>query len=472
MSAFRFFAVAALSLALAAPASARDPSRTRLLAAPNPSKAGQAVKLAAEVDGLGRGAPTGSVSFADGSASLGSATLSSVGTGLGTLAAGERHICALTSTGGVSCWGSNSDGQLGDGTSVGRLAPVAVSGLSSGVVAITAGDFHTCALTHAGAAKCWGSNFFLQLGDASGLDRRTPTSVVGLSSGVVALAAGGLHTCALTSGGAVQCWGTFEDDEGHGFPVAVPGLSSDVVAITSGYLHSCALTSGGAVKCWGMNDAGQIGDGSTDRRPTPVAVSGLSSGVVAIAAGHYHTCALTISGAVKCWGRNSHGQLGDGTQTGRRTPVDVATLSSGVVAIGTGVRHSCAVTSAGDSKCWGSNESGQLGDGTRTNRFTPNRVSFLHGVAAIGGGSEYTCASTNAGFVRCWGRNGSGQLGNGTTLPRYTPRNVPGFAALARARATLSTSALGVGTHVLQASFPGDADHLPSSAPRRQIVVP
>ncbi|MBY6242728.1 chromosome condensation regulator RCC1 [Methylosinus sp. Sm6] len=483
MSAFRLLAVAALTLALAAPAFARDPSRTRLLAAPDPAKAGETVTLTAEVDGLGGGAPTGKVSFSDGSVALGSGTLSSIGTGHGTLATGYGHICALTSTGGVSCWGANARGQLGDGTSVNRATPVAVSGLSSGVVAITASRFdHTCALTQAGAVECWGDNSKGQLGDGTTIRRHTPVAVSGLSSGVVAIAAGHFHSCALTSGGAVKCWGLDTlgqlGDDGVDYlqstPRSVVGLSSGVVAITAGGYHSCALTSAGAVKCWGWDTYGQLGDGTSRRlHYTPLAVKGLSSGVVAIAAGHVHTCALTSSGAVKCWGRNNYGQLGDGTRTGRRAPVDVATLSNSVVAIGTGSRHSCAVTSAGDGKCWGSNYDGQLGDGSKTDRLTPDRVSFLHGVTAIGGGVNYTCASTNAGFVRCWGDNRWGQLGNGTyDRGRYTPRNVPGFTALVRARASLSTSALTVGTHVLKASFPFDANHLRSNASRELTVVP
>jgi alpha-tubulin suppressor-like RCC1 family protein len=283
------------------------------------------------------------------------------------IAAGYDHTCALTAGGGVKCWGNNSNGQLGDGTTTDRNTPVDVSGLSSGVTAIAAGGAHTCALTAGSGVKCWGANSVGQLGDGTTTDRHTPVDVSGLSSGVAAIAAGAGHTCALTTGGGVKCWGWNSFGQlGDGTtterhtPVDVSGLSSGVAAIAACETHTCALTTGGGVKCWGDNYFGQLGDGTTTGRTTPVDVSGLSSGVATIAAGYYHTCALTVSGGVKCWGANWYGGLGDGTWTDRNTPVDVSGLTSGVAAIAAGWSHTCALTTGGGVKCWGWNLYGEL----------------------------------------------------------------------------------------------------------------
>jgi alpha-tubulin suppressor-like RCC1 family protein len=153
--------------------------------------------------------------------------------------------------------------------------------------------------------------------------------------------------------------------------VAVSGLASGVAAIAAGKYHTCALTSDGRVKCWGCNSYGQLGDDTTTWRMTPVDVSGVASGVAAIAAGAEHTCALTSGGGVKCWGRNAYGQLGDDTTTDRHTPVDVSGLASGVTVIAAGESHACALTNGGGVKCWGSNAYGQIGDGTFGYHSTP-----------------------------------------------------------------------------------------------------
>ncbi len=205
-------------------------------------------------------------------------------------------------------------------------------GLASGVQAIAAGELHTCALTDQGGVQCWGANLWSQLGDGSTTFRSTtPVDVVGLASGVQAIAAGGFHTCALTDQGGVQCWGANGSGQlGDGSTarhltlVDVVGLASGVQAIAAGGDHTCALTDQGGVQCWGANGSGQLGDGSTTDRTTPVDMVGLPNGVQAIAAGDYHTCALTDQGGVKCWGANFNGQLGDGTAW-HTTPVDVVT---------------------------------------------------------------------------------------------------------------------------------------------------
>jgi alpha-tubulin suppressor-like RCC1 family protein len=362
---------------------------------------------------------------------------------------GEAHTCALTSAGGVKCWGSNEFGQLGDGTTTAKATPVDVSGLTSGVTAITAGYSHTCALTSAGGVKCWGDNSAGDLGDGTTTERTTPVDVIGLTSGVAAVSAGTSHTCAVTSGGGVKCWGdNSSGDLGDGTtterttPVDVSGLTSGATAISAGDDVTCALTSTGGVKCWGYNAEGNLGDGARtgpEECPgtpscsrTPVDVSGLTSGVTAISVGKFASCAVTSAGAVKCWGSNSFGLLGDGTSGGpekcegepcSRTPVDVSGLTSSGTAISAGQFHTCALTSAGGVKCWGS---GGLGDGKREFlRNAPVDVSGLtSGVAAVSAYSD-SCAVTSAGWVKCWGVGAFG--GGGLSEEEFAPDDVRGL---------------------------------------------
>ncbi len=354
------------------------------------------------------------------------------------------HTCAVMTTGGVKCWGKNDAGQLGDGTLANQTKPVDVAGLQSGVKMVSTGYKHTCAVTDGGEVKCWGDNQFLQLTSPAPVLRALPADVAGLTSGVALLTSGGAHTCGLTTGGEVRCWGaglTGQLGNGatanQGSPVAVcaGGASgctaslSAVAMVAAGGSHTCAVTAAGGVKCWGWNDAAQLGDGTQGtNRTTPVDVVGLATGAAAVAAGGFHSCALTTAGGVKCWGVNNFGQLGDGTKTLRKTPVDVAGLSSGVVAVATGYRHTCALTGSGGVKCWGANIYGQLGDGTTAGSNSPVDVAGLtSGVTAIAAGYSSTCALTSASGVKCWGDNAYGQLGDGTTTQRLTPVDVAGL---------------------------------------------
>src|SRR5438477_3292852 len=178
-------------------------------------------------------------------------------------------------------------------------------------------------------------------------------------------------------------------------PAADAGADLNVASISAGAFHSCAITTGGGVKCWGWNDEGQLGDGTTVSRIAPVDLSGLGSGVAAVASGGYHTCALTTAGAVKCWG---FGILGDGTTNPSDVPVDVIGLGSGVAAIASGSSSSCALTTAGAVKCWGDNTFGEIGDGTTFFAAAPVAVAGLgSGVTAISVGGANACAVMSGG---------------------------------------------------------------------------
>ncbi|MEZ4713757.1 MAG: hypothetical protein R3A44_41600 [Caldilineaceae bacterium] len=412
---------------------------------------------------------------------------------------GARHTCALTTTGNVKCWGRNSEGQLGNGDTANSSRPVDVIGLNSEISAISAGGAHVCALTTAGGVKCWGRNDFGELGNDSTANSSTPVDVVGLSSGIKAISAGGGYTCALTTAGGVKCWGVnFDGELGNGntvnssVPVDVVDLSSGVMAITVGTGHGCALLTTGDVKCWGWGIVGQLGNGATFASSTPVAVTGLDSNISAISAGASHTCALSTTGSVKCWGDNTIGELGDGTAGFSATPVDVTGLSSGVSATGGGGLHNCVLLAAGSVKCWGWNENGQLGNGSTDNSNTPIDVVGLSGVSAIsvgerhtcallttggikcwgaksdgqmgdsntpvdvagltsgvsavGAGDGYSCALLTAGGVKCWGVNGNGQLGNGSLIDSSTPVDVVGLSNAVSAISTGASSACALST--------------------------
>jgi alpha-tubulin suppressor-like RCC1 family protein len=374
------------------------------------------------------------------------------------ITAGHDHTCALDFDGPrvlgaqtvtVHCWGANNTGQLGDGTTTTRASPGPVSDLTN-AVAVAAGTSHTCALLADGSARCWGDNFAGQLGNGTITDSLTPTTVAGGGGSVTArdIAAGFSHTCAVRANSTIACWGGNGNGQlGDGTttdrltPVPASNLTN-AVAIAAGDVHTCALVlPGSSVHCWGLNGNGQLGDGTTTDRLTPVLVN-LFTEAVALAAGGAHTCALRAGGSVHCWGLNGSGQLGDHTTTDRLSPGQVSPLTN-AVAIAAGVAYTCALLADGSARCWGFNNNGQLGDGTTTDRLAPVSVSGLTNAVAIAGGGAHTCALLADGSARCWGSNFSGQLGDGTTTGRLTPVLVSGLTnAVAIAAGDFHTCAL------------------------------
>lgn len=347
--------------------------------------------------------------------------------GVEQMSAGAGHTCALVDVTTVKCWGDNLYGQLGNGVSgpdpsFDALVPVDVVGLGA-ASAVAAGDDHTCALVAGGEARCWGRNSAGQLGDGSTDSSDLPVAVVGLS-GATALSAGNTRTCAVVAGGAVSCWGA-----GSPVPAPVPVISgATAVSVGGSYLggsqppHACALVAGGAVMCWGDNSQGQLGDGTNLSSSTPVAVVGVT-GATALAAGPYSSTCAVVGGGVKCWGSNDHGQLGDGTTDDSNVPVPAVGVS-GATDVGLGAVHGCARLSDGSAMCWGDNSYGQLGAGAIPGTTTPVAVTGLSDASSIAVGHYHSCAGRSGGSATCWGGNGDGQLGTGNRLDATTPATV------------------------------------------------
>lgn len=318
------------------------------------------------------------------------------------VAAGRGHTCAITSAGLAYCWGRNHGGQLGNGSTTDTDSPTSVSGGLS-LVNLAAGDAHTCGITNSGAAYCWGSNFEGALGDGSTANAKMPVAVLGsLSFGT--LAAGGAHTCGLVTNGALYCWGRdFYGQLGDGTPLEwmVPGSVSRLPTaslVVAHEIHSCALSSAGAA-CWGGNPLGQVGTGSFENSAVPVAVSaGTMFTALAAGVGGYHSCGLATSGAAYCWGDNRDGELGDGSTATSPVPVAVSGGFSFETVV-VGIWHSCGLTASGAAHCWGNNDWGQLGfnTGSETCHPDPYIVAACSRVpGSVGGGHEFHALTAGA----------------------------------------------------------------------------
>ncbi|HPQ85215.1 MAG TPA: hypothetical protein PLQ14_12195, partial [Actinomycetota bacterium] len=298
--------------------------------------------------------------------------------------AGLAHTCALVKGDTVSpdlaaadqgqaveCWGDNTHGQLGNGTTTDAEAPSGVD--LTGAVQVVAGGEHTCVRQRTAGVVCWGRNDEGQAGQPGAKDVPAPATVE--LPAAVDLAAGGGHTCAVLSNGSVRCWGA--NDRGQlgvaaptrsDVPIVVPGISN-AVSVTAGYAHTCAVLNNGSVRCWGANDHGQLGNNSTDDASVPVRPQ--VADVASLTAGVFHTCALLDDNSVQCWGGNEHGQLGDGGSSDALMPTEVSMPAASMVSAG--AYHTCAVTGS-NVRCWGRNQGGRLGDGTQIDRGTPTRI--------------------------------------------------------------------------------------------------
>ncbi len=349
------------------------------------------------------------------------------------------HTCAIAVSGAAYCWGRNFWGQLGDETTTGRTSPVPVP-VSGGLrfAAISAAWGHTCGLSTGGTVYCWGANDYGQLGDGTTAQRTSPTPVSGQLR-FVTIDAGHLHTCGLTESGAAYCWGFNGNGQlGDGTtttrtsPVPVTGGHTFAV-VSAGSFQTCGVTPEGMVFCWGVDIGGQTPDGSVVNHTSPVQVLGLVN-VATVSAGAFHDCAVTTAGTGYCWGNNESGQLGDGGGIlYRPVPLPVSGLLSFTTVIA-GYDYTCGVTTDDTAYCWGRNANGQLGDGSQVDRASPTPVAGgLHFTQVSAGLGGHTCGLTESNVAYCWGFNGNGQIGDGTTTSSLTPVPVQGQAAPAGA---------------------------------------
>ena len=236
------------------------------------------------------------------------------------------------------------------------------------------------------------------------------------------------HTCASMADGGVECWGkSYLPPMKSNVPVRFPGISG-AVAVQASIRYNCALLASGTVECWGDDGFGQLGDGSTEDSAVPVRVSGITN-AISISTGGSHACALLASGGVDCWGRNVGGALGNGSVIDSHVPVAVRGLTGAVgVSAGFIQDETCAVLASGRVYCWGSNGSGQLGNGTHGKSTVPVRVRGITNAIQVAANGSHVCAVLASGTVDCWGRNDVGQLGNGTTRAAALPVRVKGIA--------------------------------------------
>lgn len=357
------------------------------------------------------------------------------------ISAGERATCAVIgSASTLWCWGDNTNGLLGDGTSTSSSSPVRVPGLS-GVTAVSVGTNHACALLSGGSARCWGLNDAGQLGTGAPSAPQALPQMVSGGHSFLTISAGTDYTCGTTSF-QVLCWGSnLQGQLGNGTttPSAAPTPSSvpgPVKSVSAGKFHTCAIGGGTNAYCWGANNWGQLGLGYTSGpRLAGQLVTSLFN-VDAITVGELHTCAIA-GGGTKCWGNNNHGQLGNGQPGAVSVPTNIANGNTLEQAISAGAGHTCTRLPS-QLRCWGTDGQGQLGNGPGFSSSVPVTVpGYAAEIPAVTTGTHHTCVQLALGRVECFGVNASGQLGNGTQTDSQVPvraMGLPGSPTAVKAR--------------------------------------
>jgi alpha-tubulin suppressor-like RCC1 family protein len=347
----------------------------------------------------------------------------------------SNSMCAVFNDGTAQCWGDNSYGKLGDGTTTNRSSPVKVVGLSN-VVKITSGASHSCALLDDDSVKCWGLNSSGQLGNNSTTNSTSPVSVPGSYNDI---AVGSNHTCGIKTTGIVNCWGASSDGSykigRFAFEETANGthssrntpapiyLTNSFVSISASTFNTCGITNIGDTFCWGADTFYRTGCSNT-AMPTVTVDSCFGAGITNPSKISISDtgCAIESTGAIVCWGYGSSGQLGYGATTSSGIK-NVSTITS-ATEISAGSSHNCALLSNNTVMCWGNNFKTQMADGTTTNALSPIVIPGLTNVTKIALGAQFSCALNSSGQVWCWGPNNYGNIGDGTTTDRTIPTQV------------------------------------------------
>jgi alpha-tubulin suppressor-like RCC1 family protein len=369
--------------------------------------------------------------------SVGTGGTSSTQNSIKVLTSGLFHTCVQYMSGRIKCWGSNIDGQLGNGTTADSYVPVDVAILSMNVDTTVASGNGTCAILSDGTLQCWGNNDSGELGDGTTITRSAPAPVLGLPATVSGAGLGSQHGCALLNDATVKCWGSNYMNALGNHNTADSLTPTDVYNVNSARSisvevnTSCVVLNGGSINCWGSNSSGQLGNGNTVSTNVPVVVSNIptsaSTKATQVSVSGSSVCALLSDKTVMCWGANG-GLLGNNDTTNSAVPVQVKGITNATYVAGP-----CALLADSTVKCWGNNGYGQLGNNNYTGQLVPVSVvgplgsGTLSGVSAISHSSGSACALVSPNQVYCWGENTRGQLGNGTTSKSPIPVLVSGL---------------------------------------------
>jgi alpha-tubulin suppressor-like RCC1 family protein len=356
------------------------------------------------------------------------------------VATGALHTCGIRADGTLWCWGYNYYGELGTGSQTPQDRPQQVTTpAAGGWASITTGGGHTCAIRTNGTLWCWGSNGLGQLGIGSHTDQDRPQQVTApAAGGWASVTGGGGHTCAIRTNGTLWCWGYNiygqlgignHTDQDRPQQVTTPAAGG-WASVTGGDYYTCATRTGGTLWCWGDNSYGDLGIGSQTPQDRPQQVTApAAGGCASVTAGDCYTCAIRTGGSLWCWGWNGHGELGIGSHAAQDLPHQVtAPAAGGWASVTANYVHTCATRTGGTLWCWGYNNLGQLGIGNRTDQDQPQQVTIpvLGGWASVTAGNYHTCATRTSGTLWCWGSNEYGQLGIGNHTGQDQPRQVTG----------------------------------------------